>query len=472
MSDVEKQGELPVEGEPEPTELEALQARVDEAESHKAALWWVVVGLALNTLALQYFEAPWYLALALVLGLAAIYLIATGWRGLRLLPPTWLKRLAAPQDDEDYTFGLKLSAGVGLTFLLVSLFIFLGGGQDVREMLLGEHDRGLPWTAIIALTAAPTALLTLHWRTKHKNQDLKHQQANHERDESRILNERYAKAVELLGAEKLSTRLGAIYALEQLAADSAKHHWTVMETLCAFIRNAPRPEGVETSVEEAPTDRDDDDTNKPQSKPTADVQAALDVIGRRSEEGREEEEVEGRRLDLTAAHLEGAVLRGVHLESAVLIEAHLEGAILWGAHLERANLSSAHLERAILWGAHLEGASLWGAHLERANLGSAHLEGANLGSAHLEGAVLVGAHLEGADLSSAHLERAVLIGAHLEGADLSSAHLERADLSSAHLERAIRYKDDTLTPAGWAIKRHPEHDDFILLTKAPTDEEP
>src|SRR5262249_28259945 len=50
------------------------------------------------------------------------------------------------------------------------------------------------------------------------------------------LTERFSKAVELLGSEKLDVRLGGIYALERIAQDSQKDHWSVMEILTAFVR--------------------------------------------------------------------------------------------------------------------------------------------------------------------------------------------------------------------------------------------
>ncbi len=52
------------------------------------------------------------------------------------------------------------------------------------------------------------------------------------------ITERFTKAVEQLGSDNLSIRLGGIYALEKIAQDAPEsYHWTIMEILCAFIRN-------------------------------------------------------------------------------------------------------------------------------------------------------------------------------------------------------------------------------------------
>lgn len=52
--------------------------------------------------------------------------------------------------------------------------------------------------------------------------------------------DRYTKAIEQLGSDKLDVRIGGIYALERIARDSARDHPTVMEVLTAFIREHSR----------------------------------------------------------------------------------------------------------------------------------------------------------------------------------------------------------------------------------------
>jgi uncharacterized protein YjbI with pentapeptide repeats len=254
--------------------------------------------------------------------------------------------------------------------------------------------------------------------------------------------ERFTRAIEQLGSEKMEIRLGGIYALERIAKDSDKDYWTIMEVLTAFIREnapwqprpsqadpGPQPEketaagagpgkaggGEETPASPAP----------PKPKPPTDIQAALTVLGRRQRRPDEPP------LDLRKTDLRGADLRRAHLEGAYLIEAHLERAKLEGAHLEGADLYEVHLKGANLSGANLEEANLSGANLKMAKLIKAHLEGAELFGANLEWACLRGANMERAILSMANLERAKLYEAHLEGAFLNSAKLKGADLLKA-----------------------------------------
>lgn len=126
-------------------------------------------------------------------------------------------------------------------------------------------------------------------------------------------------------------------------------------------------------------------------QPSADIQAILDVLGRRDEdlvpkESRIEIGLFRTRLEranLYQASLKGANLHQANLKGASLYQANLEGANLHQANLYQANLYKANLEEADLEEANLEGAFLkeanfWGADLQRANLRGADLEGANL----------------------------------------------------------------------------------------------
>ncbi len=238
--------------------------------------------------------------------------------------------------------------------------------------------------------------------------------------------ERFTRAIDQLGSGKPAVRLGGIYALERIAHDSERDHWTVVETLTAFIRvNRPWPPPGEDETELEMSDA-----------PPTDVQAALTVLGRRKEEWRGKETD---RLNLARTDLRGADLPHAHLERAILSEAHLEGANLLGAHLQGANLV----------GADLEGAGLWEGHLEGANLGGAHLEGALLGEAHLGGAILIRARLEGAYFGGAHLEGVELrLSDGLTYAQLRGATWDEETKLPDHL---VREMADLWAQARWMV---------------------
>lgn len=192
------------------------------------------------------------------------------------------------------------------------------------------------------------------------------------------LADRFAAAVALLGRDDLTSRLSGIYALEQIAFASERHHAQMVEILTAYVREHALLPDVPSTSDRRPR------------RPPADLQACLTVLGRRSPDFRQRET---HRLDLARTDL-----RGVNLAAAFLERAMLDGAWLQGADLRRARL-----DRALLKGARLEGAKLDGASLVEAYLHDAHLEGASLEGATLQEAYLAGAHLEGATLAAADL---------------------------------------------------------------------
>jgi hypothetical protein len=142
------------------------------------------------------------------------------------------------------------------------------------------------------------------------------------------LTERFTKAIEQLGSDNISIRLGGIYALESIAEYSQKgewserYHWTVMEVLSAFVREKPPLKG---DLDEKKAE----DKQQPQ-KPRTDIQAALSAIGRRNPE----KDKKNQKLNLSKADIAGADLIGANLQGAILIEANLQGAFLIEAKLQ------------------------------------------------------------------------------------------------------------------------------------------
>ncbi len=273
------------------------------------------------------------------------------------------------------------------------------------------------------------------------------------------ITDRFTKAITQLGdKDKLEVRLGGIYALERIAKDSEKDHWTIMEVLSAYVReNAPRKaESSPPSSKNTKSNKTTPETGQSVS-PSNDIQAILTVIGRRNITGEKNNLDLGnttlrranlrgtnlRQTNLRGTNLSEADLRGANLRRANLSEADLSGADLRGAIFSEADLSEANLSRVYLWEASLRGANLSQANLSRGNIKAADFRGANLskadlsgadlwranlGEAFLDGATLSGAYLNGAFLNGAFLDRANLRGANLNGADVRGAYFRGADL--------------------------------------------
>lgn len=262
-------------------------------------------------------------------------------------------------------------------------------------------------------------------------QNLKATQRNVLVAEEKQVTERFTQAINQLGSEKITVRVGGIYALERISKDSEKDYWTIMEVLTSFVREPLQSDSRQLVVESL-------------TKIAKDVQAALTVICRRDVT----KDLEGKKLDLSGANLEGADLIEARLNNADLTGANLSRVTLTGADLSKASLSGANLNGAYLLKIRLAGSSLSGANLNGVDLWNTDLTGVDLFRVKLAKAVLNESNLTGADLREADFRGASLISANLTGADLTGADLTGADLDDADLRNA------TLTGACLKLAEH------------------
>jgi uncharacterized protein YjbI with pentapeptide repeats len=194
---------------------------------------------------------------------------------------------------------------------------------------------------------------------------------------------------QLADKDSVVMRIGGIYALEGVMKTSLVYHYPVVEALRTFVR--------------------DSTTGNVNRKPRDDVQAALTVIGGRTEVA------ECLEVDLAGANIPGADLRYSNLCGF-----NFQGANLRGADMRHANLSMASLSgdnAAILdSGANLSGADLSGANLQQASLQRANLQGANL---------------RGANMQDTNLSNVVQWGRNNYAYGPGGTNLSEADLSEA-----------------------------------------
>jgi hypothetical protein len=228
------------------------------------------------------------------------------------------------------------------------------------------------------------------------------------------LTDRYTKAITQLASDKLTERLGGVYALEHLMAESERDHSTVVEVLAAFIRERAR----DRPAEDEPYERYGTAAWKG-PPPDTDVQAALTVLGRRPDRP------EPQPIDLSQTDLRRADLTGARLHGARFFRTDLRGAYLDGADLQEADMLQARLGSAWMRGTLLREAHIQAAGLPQTVMTGAQLQQARLGHSRLTGARLEGANLVGAKLAAADLTGTDLTGADLTGADLTGARLWR-----------------------------------------------
>ena len=246
------------------------------------------------------------------------------------------------------------------------------------------------------------------------------------------ITDRFSRAIDQLGSEKLEIRLGGVYSLERISKDSDRDYWTVMSVLSVFVR-----EHSPNTAPRAPHE----------SRPSraADIGAVLSVFARR---GRRPERfgLNLNRTELAWATFAGACLEYSSIRSSDLSHCDLRGAVCTSTEFSTSTLTSANLTDADLTGAHFIDANLERAVLLRAKLRQTVLIGANLSNANLSftdltQSVLTGANMTGAKLVRARLPYLMLLvrslaGADLRGVDLSGQDLRFADLNGADFRGA------------------------------------
>jgi hypothetical protein len=285
------------------------------------------------------------------------------------------RRIAPPRTPG----GLALIIGAAALFVvgLAIVFIKLGpqGLTDTEGLSPTERGeaRDRTRTALLAFAAGLIALGSavlgvLAFRLNRRGQ----------------ITERFTRAIDQLGDDKMEIRLGGIYGLERIAHESSTDHGPIIEVLTAYVRenspwpprDRPNPVGagaasrVDPDNEEAESTEQDDRT-PPEA--AVDIKAILTVLSRRDLKHEHDGDVH---LDLARTNLRRVVAHDITLRNANLRHVQLHKASLRDAKLTEALMDEADLREADLQGADLREADLHGADLRKADLQGADLAGA------------------------------------------------------------------------------------------------
>ncbi len=187
--------------------------------------------------------------------------------------------------------------------------------------------------------------------------------------------ERLKNAIEHLGHDKDSVRLGGAYELFHLAEETKEWRQTILDILCAHIRQ---------------TTGEDEYRKKYRSKPSEEIQSLLTLLF-----VQEYTVFRGLLTNLQGSWLNGANLSKAHLEGATLTGAYLRAADLEDAWMQAVDLREAHLQVAIFEGTHLQAACLLRAQMQGAHLIHTQLQRAYLRETALQEAQFYETHLEG-----------------------------------------------------------------------------
>ena len=219
--------------------------------------------------------------------------------------------------------------------------------------------------------------------------------------------ERFKNAIEHLGNESTSVRLGGIYALHHIAKEEKDYRKRVFEILCAHIRETttqsrykPSQYSVEKRKHEEEGGLVPPDGGKwltiDKVEPSMEIQSILKLLF--------VEHVESITYNQLTANLAGANLQGAILikikkdetasfnwENADLTNTNLQGVTLDGANLQFASMHGAKLHKTMLQGANLKNAYLDHSNARETDFCGADLQECNFRNANLQGAIFMSA---------------------------------------------------------------------------------
>ncbi|WP_443073308.1 pentapeptide repeat-containing protein [Streptomyces sp. NBC_01451] len=234
--------------------------------------------------------------------------------------------------------------------------------------------------------------------------------------------DRFSRAVDQLGSDKLDVRIGGLHALWRIAEQSARDRAAVISIQAAYLRThlpwppaGPQSPTADTPINDVP----------PLETRAADAQVALTALGVLCQH-REQSWVNLSITDLRRADCDGLWFPEVNfdracMEAAGLYRANLTQASLVSVNLRHADLTTAILRRARCVLSDLRAAKLVETDLCDADFTDTDLREANLRKADARGAVFHRTDLRMADLRGTDLSTAGLVEARLTGA-LASEH--------------------------------------------------
>ena len=149
-----------------------------------------------------------------------------------------------------------------------------------------------------------------------------------ENTEQGLRQERLKNAIEHLGHERDSVRLGGAYELFHLAEDNKDLRKTAFDMLCLHIRQTTGEKEYQENYK---------------SKPSEEIQSLLTLLF-----VQDHKVFKGLQINLQGIWLNGVNLRKARLAKAVLSGTYLQGCDLHGAYLQGADLHGAYLPRGTL----------------------------------------------------------------------------------------------------------------------------
>lgn len=284
------------------------------------------------------------------------------------------------------------------------------------------NDIRATWAQILGGISVLAGLYFAYRRLAVADQNAQIAQRHAKMEGDRQVTHRFSQAIDQLGSESLEIRLGAIYSLERIAEDSSRDYSTVLEVLSAYLR------------ENAPISLSDEADSVESDRRSADLQAALDVLGRLSSGNGSRSR--SRWLDLSKSDLHHLDFGGFNFGTTKFNECRLDQARFHKSKLSSSEFSKATIRNSTFRHANIRNATFKAADLSNADLRDVNAYRTSFSRTSLGGANLSAGRFEEAFFRRARFEAGRLRGSNLDGANLRQAVLFETDMSKSSFAHA------------------------------------
>ena len=244
---------------------------------------------------------------------------------------------------ENHLYKLSGVAKGGKLLLLQSIGILIGG-VFVASQALASYIRGIAMEKTAAAQADSTG--------QQARANVLIEQGQRQ--------ERLKAAIDHLGHLSSSVRLGGAYELVHLARETEDLRGTVLDVLCAHVRQT-------TTTKEYRENH--------HSKPSAEIQILVTTL-----------------FVQNICWFKG--LRA-HLQGVTLLNANLSGVFIAQADLSGARIFTSNMQRAIVVESHVRGATIIGTAMHFADFRQAEFQGSQMREVHMQGANVTGSNFQG-----------------------------------------------------------------------------
>ena len=220
-------------------------------------------------------------------------------------------------------------------------------------------------------------------RAKAAEETAKAMQKTADTTEKGNIAERFKNAIEHLGHESPSVRMGSIYALHHIAQEVDDYRERVFEILCAHIRETTTQKEYKPQI--IPRVKTNSEAH---FKPSIEIESILRLLFCEPPDRRI---YEGLRANLDNANLLRANLMHSNIQNARFFSADLQCAGFFYSNLQESGFSNANLYNAFFIGTELQGANFSNSILWKTKFADANLQGCNFLNANLKEATFINA---------------------------------------------------------------------------------